>query len=625
MRALRNAVRDGRVGDAYLLSGPRGTGKTSTARILAKALNCEHLVEGEPCGECESCKAIELGTSFDVFELDAASNNGVDAIRELIGKAALGTPGRTKVYILDEVHMLSTPASNALLKTLEEPPPHVVFVLATTDPQKVLPTIKSRTQHLEVHLLAATELESLVRDVVSDAGLEVAPEAIDYVVRTGAGSARDTLSALDQVVAAGQVPEDTEALDELVESLCERDTGRALSAVEAATSSGRSPRALGEQLMARLRDVFLASVGASPDRLPDGDRERVTEQAARLTPAGATRALEALGEAFVRIGDAPDPRITLEVALVRLTRPEADISLTALADRITRLERGVGTTDPPVPAQSVGAAPAPDSAPAATPAAAPESTGTARPADGARRALADRRASSRTPGAASRPAAMSSRPESPEAAPSTEEASPAETTTPKSAAPKSAAGKSAAGKSAAGKGSAAATPDSGGRAESEGVHGLPTRDELTLVWGDTILPALGRAKPRFSGGRWIGIEDGFAVYGLPNKIHAAKCEEIRPEVEAALAAHFGRPVPMRIVVDTGAGPPTDTDPDTGASDLATRARTDRDNGAGKSRSGYDAEPDHIDPSELVDADDAPSTGVERISEVFPGAELVEED
>ena len=145
VRALRNAVRDGRVGHAYLFSGPRGTGKTSTARILAKALNCENLQDGEPDCTCESCLAIEAGTSYDLQELDAASNNGVEAVRDLIGKVALGSPGRTKVYILDEVHMLSTAASNALLKTLEEPPGHVVFVLATTDPHKVLPTIRSRT------------------------------------------------------------------------------------------------------------------------------------------------------------------------------------------------------------------------------------------------------------------------------------------------------------------------------------------------------------------------------------------------------------------------------------------------------------------------------------------------
>ena len=348
--ALQNAVRGDRVGHAYLFSGPRGTGKTSTARILAKVLNCPNAVDGEPCGVCESCLAIEHGTSFDVHELDAASNNGVEAIRDLITKTAMGTPGRTKVYILDEVHMLSTAASNALLKTLEETPEHVVFVLATTDPQKVLPTIRSRTQHFELHLLSADELTELARYIIDDAGLDVGPEAIDYVVRAGAGSARDMESALDQVVAGG-LPDDGDALDELVEALCDRDTGRALIAVERALDAGRSPRLLGEQLISRLRDVFLAAMKMELTRLPDQDRARVTAQAERLGPAGATRALEVLGDAFVGIQDAPDQRIPLEVALVRLTRPEADTSISALLDRITRLEHGLvpGAAAAPVP------------------------------------------------------------------------------------------------------------------------------------------------------------------------------------------------------------------------------------------------------------------------------------
>ncbi|HEX2064696.1 MAG TPA: DNA polymerase III subunit gamma/tau, partial [Acidimicrobiales bacterium] len=157
-RAMANALREGRVSHAYLFSGPRGTGKTSTARILAKALNCAQPQDGEPCGTCQSCVAVQQGSSLDVHELDAASNNGVEAMRELVSRAALTTPGRWKVYIVDEVHMLSTAASNALLKTLEEPPSHVVFVLVTTDPQKVLPTIRSRTQHYEFRLLGSDVL-----------------------------------------------------------------------------------------------------------------------------------------------------------------------------------------------------------------------------------------------------------------------------------------------------------------------------------------------------------------------------------------------------------------------------------------------------------------------------------
>src|SRR5579883_979909 len=177
--ALRNAVRSERVGHAYLFSGPRGTGKTSTARILAKALNCTNLQDGEPCGACESCVSVQAGVSLDVMELDAASNNGVDAMRDLVGRAALASPGRRKVYIVDEVHMLSVAASNALLKTLEEPPSHVVFVLATTDPQKVLQTIRSRTQAFEFHLLGPDLLTSLLVDVNDRAGLQLGPETLE--------------------------------------------------------------------------------------------------------------------------------------------------------------------------------------------------------------------------------------------------------------------------------------------------------------------------------------------------------------------------------------------------------------------------------------------------------------
>ena len=169
-RALRNAVTSDTVGHAYLFSGPRGTGKTSTARLLAKALNCTNLQDGEPCGVCESCVAMEAGSSYDLFELDAASNNRVETMRDLVSSAAVGSPGRRKVYILDEVHMLSSGASNTLLKTLEEPPDHVVFVLATTDPQKVLPTIRSRCQHFEFSLLSAEELEAYVRWPSADVG-----------------------------------------------------------------------------------------------------------------------------------------------------------------------------------------------------------------------------------------------------------------------------------------------------------------------------------------------------------------------------------------------------------------------------------------------------------------------
>ena len=611
--ALRNAVTEDRLGHAYLFSGPRGTGKTSTARILAKVLNCENPAGGEPCCVCDSCLSIDAGTSFDVHELDAASNNGVDAIRDLISSASLATPGRYKVYILDEVHMLSTAASNALLKTLEEPPSHVIFVLATTDPQKVLPTIRSRTQHFEVHLLSAADLEGLVDHVVADAGLELSPEGRAYVLRVGAGSARDTLSALDRVVAAGGIPDSEDAVDELVEALCERDTGRALIAVEGALSRGRNPRVLGEALIARLRDVFLASVGADLSRLTDTDRARATEQGRRLGAAGATRALESLGEAFVGIQDALDPRIPLEVALVRLTRDDADVSLSSLADRISRLERDgvVAAIDPAL------ASPGPARPTAPPPPVANDDTdeehadGSAmpaagsRPADVARQELA-RRSGAEDGGRPARPAARPApgRPARP-ARPGSAPAAPAAPTASTPAAPEPEPEPQPVAE-AAPSAPAAAAPAA---ATSGGV--MPALVDLTRIWSDTLLPALPqRSRARFSGGHWVEVSDGVAVFGLPNEPHATRCEELRPEVESMLSAHFGITVPIRLVVDGSA-------PDPSAPRVVATSR----------RAAADENPvdESIDLDDLTNARGTATAGVDRIAAVFPGASLVDEE
>ena len=621
--ALRNAVTEDRLGHAYLFSGPRGTGKTSTARILAKVLNCENPVEGEPCCVCDSCLSIDAGTSFDVHELDAASNNGVDAIRDLISSASLATPGRYKVYILDEVHMLSTAASNALLKTLEEPPSHVIFVLATTDPQKVLPTIRSRTQHFEVHLLSAADLEGLVDHVVADAGLELSPEGRAYVLRVGAGSARDTLSALDRVVAAGGIPDSEDAVDELVEALCERDTGRALIAVEGALSRGRNPRVLGEALIARLRDVFLASVGADLSRLTDTDRARATEQGRRLGAAGATRALESLGEAFVGIQDALDPRIPLEVALVRLTRDDADISLSSLADRISRLERdGVVVAVDPALASPGPARPTAPPPPVANDSdddhadTSPLPPAGSRPADVARQELL-RRSGGDDGGRPARPAARPAasrpaRPSRPGAAPTAAASAPAPAPEP-AAPPAEPAPASAMAPEpvadAAPSAPSAPAPMSPAAAPTGGA--MPALVDLTRVWSDTLLPALPqRSRARFSGGHWVDVVDGVAVFGLPNEPHAARCEELRPDVESVLAAHFGTVVPIRLVVDGSAPDPS-----------APRAV------AASRRAAADENPidESIDLDDLTNARGTATAGVDRIAAVFPGASLVDEE
>ncbi len=301
VKALRDAVAQGREGQAYLFSGPRGTGKTTSARILAKVLNCQNVVDGEPCCECESCLAVERGTSYDVHELDAASNNGVDAIRDLVEKASLGTPGRHKVYILDEVHMLSKAAEAALLKTLEEPPPHVVFVLATTDPQKMSDTIRSRTQHLQFHLLPADTMAEHVHWVAGDAGLDLSQAALDAALVQGGGSARDTLSALELLVSTGGDVDEVVDLDEFMAALIEHDPGRILTAMAHAVSLGRDPRTVTEELVRHLRNAFLSLMAPELVMLP-------SDQLDAIAAAGAAvgRGRPGAGDRAARVGDGRD-------------------------------------------------------------------------------------------------------------------------------------------------------------------------------------------------------------------------------------------------------------------------------------------------------------------------------
>lgn len=341
VRALRNAVINHREGQAYLFSGPRGTGKTSTARILAKVLNCEDQRDGEPCGICNSCAAIDSGNSYDVLELDAASNNGVENMRDLIERSSLGNPGRHRVFILDEVHMLSKPAEAALLKTLEEPPPHVVFVLATTDPQKVSETIRSRTQHLQFHLLPIAELDAHVRWVIADAALKVSEDAIAQVLQQGGGSARDTLSALELVAAGGGEVEKQISLDEFVEALIDHHPGRALTAVASAVMSGAEPRSLADDIIRQLRESFLSLMAPELVQLPVQQAAIVADQARRLGAAGVVHAIEILGDTLIEMRHAPDARLLLEVALVKLTSQTSSNDGAALLARMERLEASV--------------------------------------------------------------------------------------------------------------------------------------------------------------------------------------------------------------------------------------------------------------------------------------------
>ena len=420
VRALQGAVRNNQVGHAYLLHGPRGSGKTSTARVLAKALNCTNLGDdGEPCGVCESCVSIEENRSFDLQELDAASNNRVDDMRALLERVNLTTPGRAKVYLLDEVHMLTSGAENALLKTLEEPPELVTWVLATTEPHKVVQTIRSRCQVFELGLIDADVMSEHLRGIVLDAGLDVADESVDQAVSAGGGSVRDTLTALERIIAGGGDSELESSTDAIVDALAEGDRAAALAALEEVVGRGRDPRTIGELALAALRHAFLTAMGRPPSRLSEHERLRAGQLAERMTAGAITRSLEVLGRALIEMRQAPDPRIDIEVALIRLCDHEADPAETAaveaLARRVRTLEDRLGDSNgassPPAsssPAPKPRSAPPPAaaSAPAPPPPNAPASrTGSSKsPAAEARQTLYQRRAgAAATAAAPSRP------------------------------------------------------------------------------------------------------------------------------------------------------------------------------------------------------------------------------
>ena len=361
---LARALDNDRVHHAYLFSGPRGCGKTSTARIMARSLNCEQGPTSEPCGACQSCVDLAAGGpgSIDVIELDAASHGGVDDTRDLRERAMFApASSRYKIYIIDEAHMVSTAGFNALLKLVEEPPEHVRFIFATTDPDKVLTTIRSRTHNYAFRLVGTKDLQQLLASICEAEGVSAEPSALALVARAGAGSVRDSLSILGQVIAgsgtdgvtyaevAGQLGvTESAVLDATIEAIANRDGAALFDVVEGVVDSGHEPRRFVSDLLERMRDVIV--VQSVPDAVqrglldaPDDEAQQIVAQAELLGPAEASRAADVISGSLGELKGATAPRLRLEIMAARLLVPAAENSDVGALARIEHLERALAS------------------------------------------------------------------------------------------------------------------------------------------------------------------------------------------------------------------------------------------------------------------------------------------
>ncbi|HEX7058929.1 MAG TPA: DNA polymerase III subunit gamma/tau [Solirubrobacterales bacterium] len=371
VRTLRNAVERDKVHHAYLFVGSRGTGKTSMAKILARSLNCERGGPTvTPCGECESCLTIAAGTSMDVIEMDAASNRSVDDVRDLRERVAYAPAGgRWKVYILDEAHMLTKEAWNAFLKTLEEPPPNTVFVLATTEAHKVMATIADRCQRFDFQRPSLEQISEVLERVAAAEGLQIEEGAATMIARSASGSFRDALGTLDQLVAFGgdrvaldDVLEilgaaDAELLFEAVDSVIAEDPRAVLLGVEKMARSGRDPAQFARDLLAHLRHLLVTqTIGEVPDTfvITAADTDRLAAQASAIGTATLVRTIDELAAALTAVREGDDARMAVEIALLKAARPDLDPSTQGLLRRIERLEQGMGGNGPRVLSEGEG-------------------------------------------------------------------------------------------------------------------------------------------------------------------------------------------------------------------------------------------------------------------------------